>query len=92
VETLFGDVSPALIIGMIIGLVEFAKKLGVSGEWSLLLSLGLGVLFGVAVQVADLYPVIAPWLRIVVYGILFSLSASGLYDFAAKRFPALTSK
>jgi hypothetical protein len=84
-ETLFGELSPVLVLAMIVGLVEFAKKLHIEGQASLALSMGLGILFGVLFQVAELYPAVAPWFRIAVFGILFGLSASGLYDLG-KRF------
>lgn len=84
-ENLFGSFSPFLILAMIIGLVELAKKLGLQGSACLIASMVLGILFGVAFQLGALYPAINIWIQIVVYGILFGLAASGLYD-VGKRF------
>lgn len=85
---LFGEFSPLLVLAMVFGLVEFFKKLGVQGNASMALSMGLGVALGVLVQVAALYPAISVWLQIGVFGVLFGLAASGFYDFANKRWPS----
>lgn len=82
---IFGPLTPLLVLAMIAGLVEFAKKLGINGNWSLGLSMALGVMLGLLMQLAEMYPEISPWVRLVVYGILFGLTASGLYDIG-KRF------
>lgn len=82
----FGELTPILIIAMIVGLVEFAKKFGVEGSWSLALSLALGAVFGVGFQVAEHVPVtFAEWFAVIVFALLFGLTASGLYD-VGKRF------
>lgn len=79
---LFGQFNPLLVIAMIAGLVEFAKKFNVSGNNLTILSMVLGVLFGVGYQLMAMYPAISPWIQMVVYGVLFGLTASGLYDMA----------
>jgi hypothetical protein len=70
---------------MIAGLVETAKKLGLGGNASFVLSISLGVGFGVLFQVMEMYPgVFTTWARVVIYGIIFGLSTSGLYDVGKK--------
>ncbi len=81
----FGQVTPALILVMIPGIVEFAKKLGLGGNWPLVLSMVLGTVLGVVLQLQVMFPTIAPWVNLVVYGVLFGMTASGYYDMA-KRF------
>lgn len=83
----FGEVTPALILIMIPGIVEFAKKLGLSGNGSLILSLVLGIVLGVVLQLQVMFPTISPWVELVIYSVLFGMTASGYYDLA-KRFVA----
>ena len=70
-------------MALILGLVEFAKKFGLRGEWCIALSMALGVAFGVAYQVSIVVPAtFAEWLGTVSYGLALGLAASGLYDVA----------
>ena len=83
-ESYFGDINPLLIIAMILGLVEFIKKLGIKdGNKPIYVSMATGVFFGVLFQLQAMYPVIAPWVKIGFYGILMGLAASGLYKLPA---------
>jgi len=77
-----------IIIGVIVGLVEFAKKLGVNGNWSIVLSMVIGLVLGLAWELQNLYPQISPWLNVIIGGLTTALSASGLYDLS-KRFARL---
>lgn len=83
-EKLFGEVSPLLLFGMIAGLVELAKKFGLQGNWCIVLSASLGVLFSTGFLLIDLpQPVTyALIFRATVYGILFGLFVSGVYSLA----------
>lgn len=84
-EKYFGPVSPMLLLAMIAGLVEFAKKFGLQGNGCLLMSMACGVGFGVLFQVMEMYPgVFTTWARVAIYGLIFGLSASGLYDVGKK--------
>ncbi len=66
---------------LILGLVEFAKELGVVGKASLVLSMGLGTAAGIGYQLTLAIPVdFAGWLGAAVYGLALGLAASGLYD------------
>lgn len=80
-ESIFGPISPVLLLAMIAGLTEFAKKFGLSGNGTIIFSMATGVAFGVLYQVMEMYPgVFSTWARVGVYGITFGLAASGLYD------------
>ena len=80
----FGEINPLLIIAMILGLVEFIKKLGVEGgNKPVYASMAVGVFFGVLFQLQMMFPVIQPWFRMGFYGILMGLAASGLYKLPA---------
>ena len=81
----FGELSPALLLAMIAGIVEFFKNFGVTGKWSLLLSLGLGIVLAAVFQLQAMFPAVAPWSTLVLYSVLFGMTASGYYDLA-KRF------
>lgn len=74
---------PTLLL--IAGIVETSKKFGLKGNWLLAVSLVLGIVFGVTEQLTVLYPQIATWVQIVVYGLAVGLAASGWYDLG-KRF------
>lgn len=80
----FGGVA---LLPLIFGLVEFAKKLGLSGKVLTGVSAGIGVVFGVAAQLATMYPVLQPWFAVVAMGLLTGMAASGIYDFVAARAP-----
>lgn len=84
-EEFFGQITPALILVMIPGIVEFFKKLGVGGNWPLVLSMVLGIILGLVLQLQVMFPTIAPWVNLVIYSIAFGMTASGYYDMA-KRF------
>jgi hypothetical protein len=76
-------------IPVVLGLVEYSKRLGLAGRALLLLSLALGVLLGggywlVAFDV-PLTP--AAWFGLVVFGLMIGLTTSGVYDFVSTRFP-----
>ena len=77
------------LVVLILGLVEFAKRFGLSGNLSTALSMALGVVFGVLFQVSLSVPdTLAGWLAVIVYGLALGLTASGLYDWSSRRFPA----
>ena len=77
-----GGFSTILIVA---GIVELFKKLNVQGNILILVSIGIGALFGAAFRLYDMYPVIQPWLELVYYSLGFGIGAAGLYDIA-KRF------
>jgi hypothetical protein len=77
------------ILAVILGLVEFAKQLGVQGKGSLGLSMGLGVALGGSAWLAmeGTPGDFAGWFVVVIVGLAYGLAASGLYD-VGKRFVA----
>lgn len=80
----FGAIDVALILGVILGLVEFVKQLGVNGDVKLrVASMATGIALGVLFQLQEMYPAIAPWFEVAIYGIVLGLTASGLYKLPA---------
>jgi len=76
----------ALIL-LVPGIVETAKKFGLSGNWNLGLSIVLGMLFvGLAQANAQgLVPEVAlPWISVGVAGLGGALGVSGYYDIFKK--------
>jgi hypothetical protein len=86
-ETLVAGGLP--LLGLVFGVVEFAKKLGLKGNWLTVFSMVLGVLFGVGVELGKMYPVVGKWYGVAAVGLGVGLAASGVYDFVNKRFPAV---
>ena len=83
----FFVVAGIAILPLVLGLVEFSKKLGVSGNWLLVESVGLGTLFsGIAYSMqAGLIP--EPWatiISVVIVALSGGLGAAGLYDLGKK--------
>ena len=74
---------------LVFGLVEFAKKVGLSGKTLTALSMVLGVLAGIFYKVMQMYPETQPWIGAVVFGLAVGLAASGIYDFANARWPSM---
>ena len=80
-------IAGVAIIPMVLGLVEFAKKLGVNGNASLILSVVLGCIFsGVvyAVQSGIVPESAVPFINLVVVALSGGLGAAGLYDLGKK--------
>jgi hypothetical protein len=76
------------LIIVIFGLVEFSKKLGLSGNWLLAFSLALGTFFGIAYKLSLAMPAgLADWFAVIIFGLALGLIASGIYDFASSRMP-----
>lgn len=82
------DFSNALVAGIplvlvVIGLVEWSKRLGVSGKPLMVLSMLIGVVLGVLYQFSQ-QPLegFSAWFGAVVYGLGLGLVASGIYDAA----------
>jgi uncharacterized membrane protein (UPF0136 family) len=76
---------------VIFGLIEFSKSLGLAGKKLTIVSMVLGVAFGVAYQVANNgVPVgFADWFAMAVYGLALGLVTSGFYDFVDSRLPKI---
>ncbi len=78
---------PLMVI--VFGLVEFFKSLGFTGKVLTVVSMILGILFGMAYQIAagGLPAAFAGWFAVIVFGLAIGLVASGFYDFANARWP-----
>ena len=88
---MFSDalVNGVPLVVVIMGLVEFAKKLGLQGKALIVLSMMLGIAFGVAYQVSisGVAGDFSTWFGYVVYGLALGLTASGIYDLIDARWP-----
>ena len=82
------DFTNALVAGIpllmvVIGLVEWSKKIGLSGKWLTVVSMLIGVGLGVLYQMTQAMPVdFSGWFTAGVYGLALGLVASGVYDAA----------
>ena len=80
------DFSNAVVAGIplvlvVIGLVEWIKRLGLSGTALNVVALLIGLGLGVAYQCSIVVPVdFAGWFTAGVYGVALGLVASGIYD------------
>ena len=77
------------LVTIIMGLVEFSKKLGVSGKNLTVLSMALGIIIGMAYRIAQSgTPTdFSGWFNTVIFGLVLGLTASGVYDLIDARFP-----
>lgn len=77
------------LVVVIFGLIEFIKAMGVAGKPLTVLSLLLGLVFGICYQLAQapIPATFAGWFSVVVFGLALGLVTSGLYKFANDRFP-----
>ena len=81
-------ITPAVMLVLIFGIVEFIKTFGVKGNVLRLVSLGVGVLIALTFKARELYPEAQMYIDIVFFTIASGLSASGLYDFLKKFNPS----
>lgn len=78
-ETIVVAGIPLLVV--VIGLVQFIKGFGLSGNVVKGLSLAIGLVLGGGYQYSLAAPVdFAGWFALVVFGLGLGLVASGLYD------------
>jgi hypothetical protein len=77
------SIAGILVIPLVLGLVEFAKKLGVRDQWSTVLAVVLGIFFGSVWYGIDQGLLPAQWVPYIqwaVFSIGFGLAIPGLYD------------
>jgi len=75
------------ILPLVLGLVEFAKKLGLKGELCTVLAVFLGFLFSglaYAMQSGLIAESAIPWISLVIVALAGGLGAAGLYDLGKK--------
>jgi uncharacterized membrane protein HdeD (DUF308 family) len=82
--------NPLTLALLIIGIVEFVKKFGVTGNKLMLISMGVGVTFGIVYKFHEVYPPLEQYIEIAFFGIAAGLCASGIYSFVNNRFPPQT--
>lgn len=72
------------LLFVVIGLVQFAKKLGAAGNVLIIVSMAIGLVLGAGFQFAtNGFPVnFGGWFAVVVYGLGLGIVASGVYDAA----------
>jgi hypothetical protein len=80
-------VNPLTLALIILGVVEFIKQFGVSGQKLMLISMGIGIMFAVLYKARELYLPAQPYIDIAFFGIAAGLGASGIYSFVNARFP-----
>jgi len=86
-------VNPVTLALIILGVVEFIKKFGVTGNKLMLVSMGVGITFAIIYKVRDFYMPAQPYIDVAFFGIACGLGASGIYTFINDRFPPkLTAK
>lgn len=74
------ELSTGVLLLVILGLVEFTKKMGLSGKWLTVASLVIGIVGGVVWQLSILFPVITPWVGVLIGGLMMGAAAAGLFD------------
>src|SRR5512137_1554925 len=80
--------NPVTLALLILGIVEFIKKFGVTGNKLMLISSGVGIFFAIVYKFHELYPPIEQYIELAFFGIAAGLCASGIYSFVNARFPA----
>ena len=75
------------LIAVIFGLVEFAKRFGLQGNWLTIFSMVLGVGLGIGFKISESGVPIgySNWFGVCIFGLALGLTASGIYDFANSR-------
>lgn len=69
------------LVLVVLGLVEWVKRLGLAGKAVVIVSMAIGLALGLAYQVSIAVPIdFAGWFGAAVYGIGLGLVASGVYD------------
>lgn len=82
-------VGSVLVIPLVMGLVQFAKKFGLDGNGNLVLAIVLGIFFGgiaYGIDQALLPELWIPYIKWAVFALSVGLGAGGLYDIGKSRF------
>lgn len=74
---------------LVVGIVQAAKKLGVSGRALTILAMALGTALAIGSQVSALYPGFKTWFDIIMFGLGGGVAATGYYDLVNERLPKL---
>jgi energy-coupling factor transporter transmembrane protein EcfT len=69
------------LVFVVLGLVEFVKRLGLKGNWLIVVSMLIGAALGIGYQCTVAVPVgFNGWFSVSVFGLAVGLVASGIYD------------
>ena len=68
------------LIPLVLGWVQFAKEMGLSGKGLRVLAVALGVFAFAALRLGEMYPDANIWIEFVVFAAGGGLAATGLYD------------
>lgn len=82
-------IGSVLVIPLVLGLVQFAKKFGLDGNGNVILSVALGIFFGGIAYGIDqsLLPALwIPYIKWAIFALSVGLGAGGLYDVGKTRF------
>jgi hypothetical protein len=83
-------VNPITLALIILGVVEFIKKYGVTGNKLMIISMGVGMALALLYKAKELYIPASPFIDVIFFGIAAGLGASGIYSFVNDRFPPQT--
>jgi xanthosine utilization system XapX-like protein len=83
-------VNPVTLALIVLGVVEFIKKFGITGNKLMLIAMLVGIAFGLIYKARDLYLPAQPYIDVAFFGIAVGLGASGIYSFVTDRFPPTT--
>ena len=81
-------INPLTLALIVLGVVEFIKKFGVTGNKLLIISMFIGIIFGVTYKLYILYLPSQVYIDVIFFGIAVGLGASGIYSFVNDRFPS----
>jgi ABC-type uncharacterized transport system permease subunit len=81
-------INPLTLALIVLGVVEFIKKFGVTGNKLLIISMVVGIAFGVIYKLYIIYLPSQVYIDVIFFGIAVGLGASGIYTFVNDRFPA----
>jgi membrane protein implicated in regulation of membrane protease activity len=77
-------VTPAVMLILVFGIVEFIKQFGVKGNKLRVIALLIGILIAAVFKLRELLPSAQLYIDLVFFTLASGLSASGLYDFLKK--------
>ena len=77
-------VTPAVMLVLIFGIVEFIKNFGVQGNVLRIISLCIGVVIAVVFKLREIFPSAQVYIDISFFAISAGLAASGIYDYLKK--------
>ncbi len=85
-------VTPVTLALIILGVVEFIKKFGLTGNKLMLVSMAVGIGLASLYKARELYAPAQPIIDVIFFGIAAGLGASGIYSFITERFPPATTR